>query len=102
MRWMLTADTFDAVEAHRIGIVQEIVPVGEHVDTAIAIAQTIARQAPLGVQATLRNARLAVREGDAAAEEQLVPTVRELFTSEDATLGVQAFLSRTTAEFVGR
>ncbi|SHU27938.1 enoyl-CoA hydratase [Mycobacteroides abscessus subsp. abscessus] len=102
MRWMLTADTFDAVEAHRIGIVQEIVPAGEHVDTAIAIAQTIARQAPLGVQATLRNARLAVREGDAAAEEQLVPTVRELFTSEDAALGVQAFLSRTTAEFVGR
>ncbi|CPU44677.1 Probable enoyl-CoA hydratase/isomerase [Mycobacteroides abscessus] len=31
-----------------------------------------------------------------------MPTVRELFTSEDAALGVQAFLSRTTAEFVGR
>ncbi|OAT68615.1 enoyl-CoA hydratase [Mycobacteroides immunogenum] len=102
MRWMLTADTFDATEAHRIGIVQEIVPAGEHVDRAIALAQTIARQAPLGVQATLRNARLAVRQGDAAAEEQLVPTVRELFTTEDAALGVQAFLSRTTAEFLGR
>lgn len=102
MRWMLTADTFDANEAHRIGIVQEVVSAGEHVDRAIAIAQTIARQAPLGVQATLRNARLAVREGEAAAEAQLVPTIRQLFTTEDAALGVQAFLTRTTAEFVGR
>ncbi|MGH3724246.1 MAG: crotonase/enoyl-CoA hydratase family protein [Mycobacterium sp.] len=102
MRWMLTAETFDATEAHRIGIVQEVVPAGEHVDKAITIAQTIARQAPLGVQATLRNARLAVRDGEVAAEAQLVPTVRELFTTEDAALGVQAFLSRTTAEFVGR
>ena len=32
------------------------------------LAQTIARQAPLGVQATLANARAAVRDGDAAAE----------------------------------
>ncbi|TDZ91832.1 crotonase/enoyl-CoA hydratase family protein [Mycobacteroides salmoniphilum] len=102
MRWMLTAEPFDAAEAHRIGIVQEVVPAGEHVDTAIAIAQTIARQAPLGVQATLRNARLALAEGEAAAEAQLVPTIRELFTTEDAALGVQAFLTRTAAEFVGR
>ncbi|BAX96802.1 putative enoyl-CoA hydratase/isomerase [Mycobacteroides stephanolepidis] len=102
MRWMLTADTFDAAEAHRIGIVQEVVAAGEHVDKAIAIAQTISRQAPLGVQATLRNARSAIREGEAAAETQLVPTIRELFTTEDAALGVQAFLTRTTAEFVGR
>ncbi|MGL5440958.1 MAG: crotonase/enoyl-CoA hydratase family protein, partial [[Mycobacterium] stephanolepidis] len=36
------------------------------------------------------------------AETQLVPTIRELFTTEDAALGVQAFLTRTTAEFVGR
>ncbi|OHT86975.1 crotonase/enoyl-CoA hydratase family protein [Mycobacteroides saopaulense] len=102
MRWMLTADTFDAAEAHRIGIVQEVVAAGRHVDKAVAIAQTIARQAPLGVQATLRNARQAVREGEAKAETQLVPTIRELFTTEDAALGVQAFLTRTTAEFVGR
>lgn len=102
MRWILTADTFDVAEAHRIGIVQEVVPAGQHIDKAIVIAQTIARQAPLGVQATLRSARLAVREGDAAAEAQLVPTVRQLFTTEDAALGVQAFLTRSTAEFVGR
>lgn len=102
MRWMLTADTFDAEEAHRIGIVQEVVPDGEHLARAVEIAQTIARQAPLGVRATLRGARQAIRAGDAAAEADLVPTVQTLFTSEDAAIGVQAFLNRSTAHFVGR
>jgi enoyl-CoA hydratase/carnithine racemase len=102
MRWILTADTFDAAESHRIGIVQEVVPDGEQLDRAVDIAQTIARQAPLGVQATLRSARQAVRDAEAAAEADLVPTVQKLFTSEDAAIGVQAFLSRSDAEFVGR
>ncbi|OBG40578.1 MULTISPECIES: crotonase/enoyl-CoA hydratase family protein [Mycolicibacter] len=102
MRWILTADTFDAREAHRIGIVQEVVADGEQLARAVEIAHTIARQAPLGVQATLRSARQAVRDGDAAAEAALVPGVQKLFASEDAAIGVQAFLTRGTAEFVGR
>lgn len=102
MRWMLTAEQFDAGEALRIGIVQEVVPDGTHVERAIAMAQTVARQAPLGVRATLANARLAERDGDAAAEAKLTPTVRELFGSEDARIGVESFLQRRTAEFVGR
>ncbi|WP_431972018.1 crotonase/enoyl-CoA hydratase family protein [Nocardia sp. bgisy134] len=102
MRWMLTAEEFDTTEARRIGIVQDIVADGDHVQRAVAIAEAIARQAPLGVQATLSNARQAQRDGDAAAEAELVPTIRKLFTSEDAAIGVQAFLTRTTAEFVGR
>ncbi len=102
MRWMLTAETFDAQEAHRIGIVQELAPEGAHLDRAIEIAHTIARQAPLGVQATLRSARQAIRDGESAAEADLVPAVQQLFSSEDAAIGVQAFLSRTAAEFTGR
>ncbi|GAA4147910.1 crotonase/enoyl-CoA hydratase family protein [Actinomadura keratinilytica] len=102
MRWMLTAEEFDASEALRIGIVQEVVPAGGHLERAIAIAQAIARQAPLGVQATLHNARLAVREGDAAAEADLVPAVQRLLATQDARIGVEAFLTRTRPEFTGR
>ena len=53
MRWMLTGDTFDAAEALRIGLVQEVVPHGEQYERGLALAQTIAAQAPLAVQATL-------------------------------------------------
>jgi enoyl-CoA hydratase len=102
MRWMLTGDPFDAAEALRIGLVQEVVPDGEQFERGLALARTIAAQAPLAVQATLANARLAVRDGAAAAEARLQPELVRLASSEDAAIGLRAFAERTTAEFVGR
>jgi len=102
MRWMLTGDPFDAAEALRIGLVQEVVPDGGHYERGLALAQTIAAQAPLAVQATLANARLAVREGPAAAEALLQVELVRLASSEDAATGLRAFAERTTAEFAGR
>lgn len=102
MRWILTGDSFDAAEAHRIGLVQEVVPDGEQYARGLELAQRIAAQAPLAVQAALANARAAVREGDAAAEAQLQPQLVKLATSEDARIGMEAFLTRRPAAFVGR
>jgi enoyl-CoA hydratase len=101
MRWMLTGDTFDAAEALRMGLVQEVVPDGEQLVRAIQLAERIAAQAPLAVAATLANARVAVREGDAAAEAVLPAELVRLASSEDARIGMAAFFSRTPAEFVG-
>ena len=101
MRWMLTGDTFPASEAHRIGLVQEIVPHGEQYARGLELAQRIAAQAPLAVQATLANARAAVREGDAVAEVALQPELVRLTRSEDARIGMESFLSRTPANFIG-
>jgi len=102
MRWILTGDLFDAAEALRIGLVQEVVPHGEQYARGLELAQRIAAQAPLAVQAALANARLAVRESDAAAEAQLQPALVRLAGSEDAAIGMAAFASRTPAEFLGR
>jgi enoyl-CoA hydratase len=101
MRWMLTGDLFDAEEARRIGLVQEVVPEGEGRTRGLELARRIAAQAPLAVQATLANARLAVREGDAAAEARLQPELVRLMRTGDARRGMEAFLSRTTAEYEG-
>lgn len=102
MRWILTGDMFDAAEAHRIGIVQEVVPDGTQFDRALQLAERIAAQAPLAVQATLASARTAVRDGDAAAEAGLQPALARLAATTDARIGMAAFLSRQPAEFVGR
>src|SRR5687768_10935698 len=59
MRFLLTAEEFGAAEAHRIGLVQEVTAPGQHVARARQLAQLIAKQAPLAVQATLANARIA-------------------------------------------
>src|SRR5690349_23555530 len=71
MRFLLTAEEFGAAEALRIGLVQEVVPAGAHVDRARALAQLVARQAPLGVQGTLASARIAATQGEAAAVDHL-------------------------------
>jgi enoyl-CoA hydratase len=101
MRWMLTGERFDAAEALRIGLVQEVVTPGEHVARALAIAETIAAQAPLAVQATLANARLAARASEATAAAELQPELMRLLGTKDATRGMQAFLSRTEPKFEG-
>lgn len=101
MRWILTGDRFDAAEAHRMGLVQEVVPAGRQLDRAVELAERIAAQAPLAVQATLRNARRAQHDA-ASAEAALGGELAGLMRSEDAAIGMRAFLERTTAHFVGR
>ncbi len=104
MRWLLTGDEFDAAEAHRIGLVQEVAPGADAAVTrAREIAHTIAdRAAPLGVRATLASAHTAHREGDAAAIARLRPVIAELFATADAAEGVQSFVERRAANFQGR
>jgi enoyl-CoA hydratase/carnithine racemase len=102
MRWLLTGDEFDAAEAFRIGLVQEIVPHGKQLERAIEIAARVAAQAPLGVQATIASARKAQLEGFAAAAEELLPQVVKLFNTEDAREGVQSFIERRAGNFKGR
>jgi enoyl-CoA hydratase len=102
MRFLLTAEEFGAAEAHRIGLVQEVVKKGEHVARARAIAQVIAKQAPLGVQATLANARIAARQGFGEATKHLAAQLPGIMNSEDAAEGLSSFLERRDASFKGR
>ena len=102
MRWLLTGDIFDANEALRIGLVQELVPAGEQKARAVAIAETIAKRAPLGVRATLASARTTMNDGPEAAAAALLAHARELMDSEDAMEGLRSFLERRDAVFQGK
>ena len=102
MRFLLTAEEFGAAEAHRIGLVQEVVPAGEQLARATELAHLIARQAPLGVRGTLANARLAARSGQETAVAHLGEVLPSLTGSEDAAEGVQSFVERREARFSGR
>ncbi len=102
MRWLLTGDEFDAAEAFRIGLVQEVVVHNEQLTRAIEIANRIAAQAPLGVQATLSSARQAQTEGFETAAANLLPQVLSLFQTEDAQEGLRSFIERREGNFNGR
>lgn len=102
MRYLLTADEFGAEEALRMGLVQEVVEPGQQLDRARQIAQVISAQAPLAVQATLRNARVTLREGERAAVDQFRQEQATLMETEDAREGMQAFVERRDGVFSGR
>ena len=102
MGWLLTGDLFDASEALRIGLVQEVVAPGSQLEAASAIAETIAKRAPLGVRATLESAWVAEREGPTAAADALLKQARALMDSEDAAEGLRSFLERREASFTGK
>ena len=102
MMHLLTGDEFGAAEALRIGLVQEVVATGQQLARAREIAQVIARQAPLGVYATLRNARLAWREGEPAAVAALPAEIVSVSESEDAREGMMSFVERREGNFTGR
>jgi enoyl-CoA hydratase len=102
MRWLLTGDTFDATEAKRLGLVQEIVGPSEERATALKLAETIAKQAPLGVKATIASARIASEHGPEAAAVALLDQARTLMGTEDAREGVMSFIERREGRFTGR
>jgi enoyl-CoA hydratase/carnithine racemase len=103
MRWLLTGEEYDAAEAHRIGLVQEVVEPGRQLDRAIELAEMVAeKSAPLGVKTTLASAHRARLEGEAGALERVGPDMAELFETEDGREGLRSFVERREARFVGR
>ncbi len=102
MRWMLTGDRFDAAEAQRMGLVQEVVPAGTELSAAMSIAERIAEQAPLAVRATIENARLAATDGSDAAIAALPHALAALAATDDAAEGRAAFAERRLPDFTGR
>ncbi len=102
MRYLLTGDHFDASEALRIGLVQEVADAPAHLEVARGIAERIAAQAPLAVRATRQSARAAVEQGVPAALEALMDEARGLMATEDAAEGVASFVERRAARFQGR
>lgn len=100
MRWLLTGDEFDAAEALRLGLVQEVVEPGQALERALVLAESIASQAPLGVQAVIASARTYLAEE--AAARALLPRIMELMRTEDAREGMMSFMERREARFTGR
>ena len=102
MRWLLTGDEFDAAEAMRIGLVQEVVEGDLLFERALWIAERVAAQAPLAVQATRASAMTAMEQGPEAAKQGLVDEARRLMGTQDAREGMLSFMERRPARYRGR
>ncbi|HEX7947710.1 MAG TPA: crotonase/enoyl-CoA hydratase family protein [Phenylobacterium sp.] len=102
MYHLLLCDEFTAAEAHRIGLVQEVVAPGQQVDRAMELAGIIAKNAPLGIQVTKEAGLKFIEAGERAAID-VIPEIRSrVMDSEDAKEGIQSFVERRAAVFQGR
>jgi hypothetical protein len=78
------------------------VPAGQQIDRAMALAQRIVENAPLGIQVT-KQAALTFLEGGEAAAIAYTPKIRErVLASADAMEGVMSFIERRPAVFTGK
>jgi enoyl-CoA hydratase len=97
----LTGDPIDAQRAYDLGLVNTVVPPADVLDSAIELAERIARNGPLALQATKELVRLAVTDV-AAAKAKQNEWQPKVFGSEDAKEGATAFVEKRDPRWKGR
>ncbi|AOD24281.1 enoyl-CoA hydratase [Rhodococcus sp. p52] len=98
---LLTGRHIKAAEAKEIGLIGYVVPDGTALDKALEIAETIANNGPVAVQAILRT----IRDAEGLHEEEAFRIDAELgaavFKSADAKEGPRAFAEKRAPKFSG-
>ena len=102
LQLLLTGEMIGAEQAQRIGLVNEVVPVGQLISRAEAIAQMIIKNAPLAIQYCLE----AVNHGMEMTQQEGLYLEATLFAvccaTEDKIEGTSAFLEKRAAHFLGK
>jgi enoyl-CoA hydratase len=98
---LFTGEIVDAAEALRIGLVGRLVDHEQLLPTAIGLAQRIAGNPPLAVQALKRGLRRALDPDWRELGEWVSTTLGQLFLTEDHREGVKSFLEKRPARYVG-
>jgi enoyl-CoA hydratase len=99
---LLTGRQMSATEAKDLGLIGEVVPDGTALDRAREVAEKVAANGPLAVQAVLK----ALRATECLREEEAMRIDSEIgmpvFMSDDAKEGPLAFMEKRPPQFQGR
>jgi enoyl-CoA hydratase len=102
MEMALTSEPIDAERAFEYGLVTRLVEPGQAVETAMALAERIAKNAPLAVSIS----KQLIRETQGRTEEEFwalqAPLAAKIFRSEDAREGPRAFAEKRAPSWTGR
>jgi enoyl-CoA hydratase len=98
---LLTGRQMSAAEAKEVGLVGHVVPDGQALAKARELADQIAANGPLAVQAVLRSLRESVNLGEAEALANELELGWPVFASDDAKEGPKAFAEKRDPTFTG-
>jgi enoyl-CoA hydratase len=98
---LLTGRQMTAAEAKDVGLVGHVVPDGTALDAARALAEQIAANGPLAVQAILRSLRESANLTEAEGLARELELGWPVFASEDAKEGAKAFAEKRAPTFTG-
>ncbi|MBI2171870.1 MAG: enoyl-CoA hydratase/isomerase family protein [Chloroflexi bacterium] len=102
MEWLLTGKVFDAQEAHRAGLVNEVVPLSRVKERAVEVAQEVSKLAPIAVRA-IKEAVVRGLSMDVPNAMRLANTIGVLTRyTEDAREGPRAFAEKRPPVYKGR
>jgi enoyl-CoA hydratase len=99
---LLTGRHLTAAEAKEIGLIGHVVPDGTALDKARELAEQVAANGPLAVQAVLRTLRETDCLPEAEAFQIDARLGTEVFMTQDAKEGPRAFMEKRTPTFQGR
>ena len=91
---LLSGEPLDASEALRTGLVTRVVAQADLMSTATEMAQTIAGNAPLAIQATRKLATLGLELPQDYARRMGASLIASVWGSEDAVEGAKAFAEK--------
>ena len=102
MEIVLTGAQMSAQEMANLGLVNHVVPKGEHLNEAMKLAQTVAAQPPIAVRLAKESVLAAFETSLEAGLALERKNFFLLFATEDMHEGMQAFIEKRKAEFQGR
>ncbi|MGH7663454.1 MAG: enoyl-CoA hydratase/isomerase family protein [Gemmatimonadaceae bacterium] len=102
LRIVLGGEMFDAAEALRLGLVEEVVEPDALLERALAFADGIASKSPVAVTAAKEATRAALSLPLAEGLKLERALFQLCFASEDKAEGVRAFMEKRKASFPGR